>query len=431
MPSLSMYQKSNMPIKSFSNQQQALPMQKKSEPAFPSETIQEGKIRVVVPKLAAYGVNPSDYAPSRAPVFYNPVMELNRDVSVLAFQAYQRMVDREIAICEPHTGTGIRGLRFVAEIEGVKAVVSGDINQHSIQLATHNIALNSLQDRIKLKHKDANRLLSEHSAPKKRFDIVDIDPFGTPVPHLDAAVQALRNGGLLAATATDMAPLCGVHPRACMRKYGGKPLRSEYCQELAVRFLAGCAASLAAKHDIGIRVLFSHHSNHYIRTYAQIGYGAQKADDAFKNLGFILHCFKCLHREIAVKPFPDSAAKCPECGAKMDWAGPLWIGKIFDAEFIDSMAKEKVRVAFKSSGKISKLLAQTRAEAEMPATYFVLDKLSQKLGLPAPSTAAFFAALHAAGLKAVATHFNPRGVRTDASASAMRETLRKLVSFSS
>jgi tRNA (guanine26-N2/guanine27-N2)-dimethyltransferase len=302
---------------------------------YSTETVTEGKIQVVVPDLKAYGVCPSDYAPSRAPVFYNPVMEFNRDLTVLAFQAYQRMVGREITVCEPLTATGIRGLRFAAEIQGVKAVVSGDINLRSANLATQNVALNNLQDRMEVHHKDANRLLIEHSAPKSRFDIIDIDPFGTPVPHLDSAVQALRNKGLLAATATDMAPLCGVHAKACVRKYGGKPLRTEYCQELAVRLLAGSIAFAAAKHDIGVRFLFSHCSDHYIRVYAQIGYGCQKADESLKNMGYVLHCFNCLHRETANKPFPDAAGKCPECGNKMNYAGPLWIGKIFDTQFID------------------------------------------------------------------------------------------------
>ena len=98
---------------------------------FPSVTIQEGKVRVVVPKLEAFKKQPADYAPSKAPVFYNPVMEMNRDVSVLAFQAYQRLVDREISICDPLTGSGIRGVRFAAEIHGIKRVVTSDINRRS------------------------------------------------------------------------------------------------------------------------------------------------------------------------------------------------------------------------------------------------------------------------------------------------------------
>jgi tRNA (guanine26-N2/guanine27-N2)-dimethyltransferase len=393
---------------------------------FPTETITEGKVKAVVPNLKAYGVCPQDYAPSKAPVFFNPVMEFNRDVTVLAFQAYQRMVNREIAICEPLTATGIRGLRFIAEIQGVKCVVSSDINLQSVKLATQNVTLNNFQDYMSVKHKDANRLLSEHSAPKKRFDIIDIDPFGTPVPHLDAAVQALRNNGLLATTATDMAPLCGVHQKACIRKYGGKPLRSEYCQELAVRLLAGAVAVTGAKHDIGTRVLSSQCSDHYIRVYTQIDYGCQKADESLKNMGFILHCFNCLHRETAAKPFPEAAAKCPECGAKMDYAGPLWLGKIFDKSFIESMQQENSHRAFRNSGKITKLLNLTREEADAPSTYFVLDRLSGKFGLPAPSSAAFFEALRNAGYIAVATHFNSRGVRTDAPAFTMQQILKTL-----
>ena len=92
----------------------------KFEANFPTEVITEGKIKILAPKLDAYGVTPSDYAPSRAPVFYNPVMEFNRDLTILAFQAYQRMVNRKITICEPLTGTGIRSVRFAAEIQGIK-----------------------------------------------------------------------------------------------------------------------------------------------------------------------------------------------------------------------------------------------------------------------------------------------------------------------
>ena len=259
---------------------------------FPSEIIKEGKVQVLVPKLEAYGVVPSDYAPSKAPVFYNPVMEFNRDLTVLAFKAYQHMVNHEISICEPFTSQGIRGIRFAAEVDGVTKVLLSDINTSAYELAKHNIKLNNLEDKITIKQKDANCVLSCNASPKKRFDIVDIDPFGTPVPYLDSAFTALRNKGLLAATATDLAPLCGVHAKACVRKYGGKPLRTEYCHELAVRLLAGCMATVAAKHDIGIQILFSHSSNHYIRVYAQIAYGCLKADESLKNTGYILHCFR-------------------------------------------------------------------------------------------------------------------------------------------
>lgn len=394
---------------------------------FPIEIVSEGKVKVMVPKLEAYKKQPSDYAPSKAPVFYNPVMELNRDLSVLALQAYQRLVNRKISICDPLTGSGIRGVRFAAEIQGIKKVVVSDINERSFKLAQRNVHLNGVQDLVEAKHKDANCLLSCHGAPHRRFDVVDVDPFGSPVPYLDSAIRALRNKGLLAATATDMAPLCGVHTKACVRKYGGKTLRTEYCQELAVRLLAGCVGAVAAKQDIGVSVLFCHSSDHYIRVYAQICYGAKKADVSIKTLGYVLHCFNCFHRETANTFFPGFLETCPECGSKMSWAGPLWLGKIFDPKFCIALSEENRHTPLCNSRKITKLLSLAKEEAEAPATYYVIDQISDKLESPVPSVHAMLQSLREQGFHAVPTHFNTRGIRTDAPAMTMQQLLKKAI----
>ena len=194
-------------------------MEENFEAGFPTEVVKEGEVRMLVPKLEAFVKSPSDYAPSKAPVLYNPVMELNRDVAVLALQAYQRMVDRELSVCEPLAGCGVRGIRFAKEVVGVEKVVVNDINGKAVQLAKHNVELNGLSEKVVVQNLDANFLLGGYAAPRKRFDAIDIDPFGPPVPYLDSAIRALRNGGLLALTATDLASLCGVYPKACIRKY--------------------------------------------------------------------------------------------------------------------------------------------------------------------------------------------------------------------
>jgi len=396
---------------------------------FPTEIVHEGKIKVLVPKLKAFVKSPSEYAPSKAPVFYNPVMELNRDIAVLALQAYQRILNREISVCEPLAGCGVRGIRFAAEVKDVKKVVINDINEKAFQLANYNVQMNGLGERVTVKNKDANFLLSCYGAPRKRFDAIDIDPFGSPAPYLDSAIRALRNGGLLALTATDMAPLCGVHPRACIRKYGGKPLRTEYCHELAVRLLAGCLATTAAKYDIGISIVFSHSTNHYIRIYATIKHGAKKADESIRNMGYILHCFKCFHREAAKKLFlVEDSGKCSECGSKMNIAGPLWLGRIFEKQFCESMEKEAKQRAFKLGRRIRKILTLIENEIEAPITYYVLDKLCDVLTLPVPSIRTVVEALRKEGFQASLTHFNPKGIRSNVPAMEITELLHAIAS---
>jgi len=395
---------------------------------FPTEIVEEGKVKVLVPKLKAFVKLPSEYAPSKAPVFYNPVMELNRDLAILALQAYQRMVDHEISVCEPLASCGVRGIRFAAEVKGVQKVLINDINEKAFQLAKHNVRMNKLSKHVIMKNKDANFLLAHYGAPYKRFDAIDIDPFGSPVPYIDSAIRALRNGGLLALTATDMAPLCGVHPKACIRKYGGKPLRTEYCHELAVRLLAGCLATTAAKHDIGINVVFNHSTNHYIRVYAITKYGAKKADESIKNMGYIKHCFNCLHREIARNIFSvANSKKCSECNSKLSIAGPLWLSKIADKDFCNLMKDKTKQRTLRHGEKIQKMLSLIKDEAEAPSLYYTLDTLCEKLGLPSTPTRKAINTLREHGFQAFSTHFNPRGIKTDASATDMKKILSKIV----
>jgi tRNA (guanine26-N2/guanine27-N2)-dimethyltransferase len=396
-------------------------------PEYPTEIIVEGRANVLVPKLAAFVQKPSDYAPSKAPVFYNPVMEFNRDIAVLALQAYQKIVGRDIAICEPLAGCGVRSVRFAKELTGVKLIETGDINERAYRLTAHNVQINGVNEFVKVKKKEANMLLSTHSAPHKRFDVIDIDPFGSPVGHLDSAVRACRNDGLMALTATDMASLSGVHPKACVRKYGGKPLRTEYCHELAVRLLAGCLATVAVKHNVGIDLVFSHRGEHYVRVYARTTYGAKNADEAVKKIGFVLHCFKCFHRETVQGPYWIAQdRKCSECGSTMSLAGPLWIGKISDAEFCRMMEQEAETRRFRLGAQIRKTLSLIEKESDGPPTYFVIDSVCDALNLPVPRLKGVIESLNHVGFKASATHFHTRGVRVDAPASKFTRVVREL-----
>ena len=395
--------------------------------SFPTETIKEGKVKVVVPKLDAYVKKPWDYAPSKAPVFYNPTMELNRDLAVLALQAHQRLLGREVSVCEPLTGCGLRGVRFAVEVEGVRKVFLNDIKPESARLAGFNAELNGVADCVEVSNEDANLFLSRHAAPRKRFDYVDVDPFGPPVPYIDSATRALRNGGLLALTATDMAPLCGVHPRACLRKYGGQPQRTEYCHELAVRLLIGCLAMMAAKHAIGVEVLFSHSVDHYVRAYSVFRYGARVADKSVQQMGYILHCFSCFHRETVSGITSPLKRVCPSCGAKLSAAGPLWLGRIADKDFCYLMEREAKQRKLGQEKRILKMLSLVQNEAEAPVTYYRVDKICDKLNLPIPTLKKVIDGIRKAGFQAVPTHFNSRGFRTDAAASGVTEVVTKLV----
>ena len=395
---------------------------------FPTELIREGRVEIAVPKLEAFVTLPSDYAPSKAPVFYNPTMELNRDIAVLALQAYQKRLGEEIYVCEPLAGCGLRGIRFAKEVDSVKKVLLNDLNPKAAKLANFNVKLNRVSKRVVVENDDANLILSTHAAPRKRFSFIDLDPFGSPAPYMDSAVRALRNGGMIALTATDLAPLCGVHPKACIRKYGARPLRTEYCHELAVRILAASLARAAAKHDVGVKMVFAHSTDHYIRVYAVSQYGARKADETLQNLGYIVHCFNCFHRETSKEMFRAKKEHCTECDGKLSVAGPLWLGKIADKSFCESMVKEIDRKFLGQKKKVKKLVSTVLEETEAPATYYVVDEVCDKLGLCTPSAKKVIAQLQREGYQAVATHFRSNGIKTNALAKHVIHVIKSLAS---
>ena len=67
------------------------------------------------------------------------------------------------------------------------------------------------------------------------FDVVDIDPYGSCSPFLDAALGLLRSGGLLCVTSTDTSTLVGNAMETAFYKYGGATAKLSPHHEVAVR----------------------------------------------------------------------------------------------------------------------------------------------------------------------------------------------------
>lgn len=111
------------------------------------------------------------------------------------------------------------------------------------------------------------------SKPENRFDCIDLDPYGSPSRYLDAALQAIKDGGLLLVTATDMAVLTGNSPQSCYVKYGAVPLKTSCCHEMALRILLKCIESIANRYGKYIEPLLSVSVDFYIRVFVRVFVG--------------------------------------------------------------------------------------------------------------------------------------------------------------
>ncbi|MEJ2281473.1 MAG: DUF2067 family protein [Candidatus Bathyarchaeota archaeon] len=82
---------------------------------------------------------------------------------------------------------------------------------------------------------------------------------------------------------------------------------------------------------------------------------------------------------------------------------------------------------FENRKQILKLLIKIRNEAEKQITYYAVDKICDKLNFPVPSLRVILNSLKRDGYEAVLTHFNSRGIKTNAPANKITETITSLV----
>ncbi|MCF2137169.1 MAG: tRNA (guanine(10)-N(2))-dimethyltransferase [Candidatus Thorarchaeota archaeon] len=350
------------------------------------------------------------------PVFYNPRMRLNRDLSVIFTSAYLKTHQVDL-ICEPLAGSGIRTLRYLKECPGEFEAVMFDANPLAIEIAKKNVQMNELEDRVRIIRGDARQLLLDESR-EKRFDLVDVDPFGTPAPFLNAAVQAMQpHQGLLALTATDMPALCGVYPHVAQRKYGGRSIRAPFAHEIAVRLLIGLAFTVAGMNDCSIEPLVSLSTDHYVRVWLDLRPSRSTANAQSDMMGFIRYCPSCMNTDMValskigeVQPLKHIG----NCSGKVKMAGPLWIGPLFNSTTLSS-AREIEAKGEQFSKRAGKILELMRKEQELTEfTYVDLHMLCDAYGLSPPRRQDIMDKLEETGHRVTRTHFRPTAIRTDA-----------------
>ncbi|GJM87869.1 hypothetical protein PR202_ga03866 [Eleusine coracana subsp. coracana] len=113
--------------------------------------------------------------------------------------------------------SGLRAIRYALEVDGIGEVVAIDNSEVAIEACKKNIYHNSslVSSKVVPHLADARVYMLNHP---KEFDVVDLDPYGSPAAFLDSAVQCVADGGILMCSATDMAVLAGGNAEVCFSK---------------------------------------------------------------------------------------------------------------------------------------------------------------------------------------------------------------------
>jgi tRNA (guanine26-N2/guanine27-N2)-dimethyltransferase len=376
--------------------------------------ITEGTTKILVP-LASL----NETVPPREPAFFNPRARLCRDFSILAYSAFIKNFDGPKLFLEGLSGVGSMGLRVSNEIPQVDKVVINDLNPKALCLANSSSELNQLKN-FEISENETCRFLSTFSKKNHRGTIVDIDPFGSPAKFIDCGIRATVHGGMLSITATDLQVLHGIFQNACKRRYGGNTIKTEYSNELSIRLILGCIQSIAARLDITIEPLFAETDQHYYRTYVRI----LNRPDQENNMGFIFHCKTCGNRGV-LDILKSNDKICTNCNSSIDLiAGPLWLGHLFEKEFLEKMLIEynSHAVSKLCSPIIQKCILESKVLCLSP-TYFTLDEIASRMKKSPIRLEQMIERLHKNGFEASPTSLKPTGFRTSAKINDIFELL--------
>lgn len=334
------------------------------------QTIQEGRAKILIKK--------TEKISRQMPVFYNPVMKLNRDISILLLNSIDK---NNLQIADPLAGSGIRSLRFLLELnkDKIKEISVNDYSKGFVNYFKNNLKLNrinnkTIKNKIKITSEDANLFILKSSG----FDYIDIDPFGTPNPFLDAAAKRLSREGILAVTATDTAPLCGTYPEACLRKYWAVPLRNELMHEIGLRILIRKIQLIAMQYDKALTPIFSYYKDHYFKVFLRCEKGTEGVDEVIRQHGMFEN------------------------------AGPLWTGVLWDQNLVYKMFKNSKEESYN-------LLRIIKDESKIDTIgFYNTSKIAERNHLKTIlKKQVIIERIKELGYKAAETHFDPEGIKTD------------------
>uniref|UniRef100_G1RRE0 tRNA (guanine(26)-N(2))-dimethyltransferase n=1 Tax=Nomascus leucogenys TaxID=61853 RepID=G1RRE0_NOMLE len=268
--------------------------------------------------------------PSANEVFYNPVQEFNRDLTCAVITEFARIqlgakgiqikvpgekdtqkvvvdlseqeeekvelkesenrasgdqpriaavgeiCEEGLHVLEGLAASGLRSIRFALEVPGLRSVVANDASARAVDLIRQNVQLNDVAHLVQPSQADARMLMYQHQRVSERFDVIDLDPYGSPAPFLDAAVQAVSEGGLLCVTCTDVAVLAGNSGETCYSKYGAMALKSRACHEMALRIVLHSLDLRANCYQRFVVPLLSISADFYVRVFVRVFTGQAK-----------------------------------------------------------------------------------------------------------------------------------------------------------
>ena len=326
-------------------------------------------------------------------------MALDRDLGVAWARAWSVIDPSPKRGWEMLAATGVRALRLLHESGRFTSMLSTEANPNAAALLGRNVERYAAEGALA-------RTADAHSIPSEApFDYVDLDPYGSPIPYLPSALAAVTEGGILGVSATDMTVLGGADPSACVRRYGGRPVRGELGPESGLRILLAALSREARNSGRTIRPTLAYVGDHHVRAYVR------------------------LVPVEAAHPDPISMVELEGWqGTYLPGPGPygpMWTGPLLDPEWI---ARLSVPTSAADRKRTEQWIAGWKGEVSVDRPfYYDSNELAEHTGASAPAPVdRLIEELRARGFAAARTRTRLGRFRTTAPRSVVEEVARSV-----
>ncbi|KAF8850665.1 N2,N2-dimethylguanosine tRNA methyltransferase [Acephala macrosclerotiorum] len=388
------------------------------------------------------------------------------------------------SILDALSATGLRALRYAQEIPFTTSITANDLLKEATKTIELNVKHNKLEGKITAVTGNAlshmYSLVGEDAkdGKSKKYDVIDLDPYGTAAPFLDAAIQAVRDdGGLLCVTCTDAGVWASNgYPEKAYSLYGGVPMKGQMSHEAGLRLILHSIATTAARHGVAIEPLLSLSIDFYARVFVRV----YKSPADVKYLaGKTMMVYNCdtgcgawttqmvARNKVSenkngtpqwkhvFSQGPTVSNSCRHCGFKTHIAGPMWAGPIHSPEFIKkildglpSVSKDTYHTTARIEGMLTLALEEVLPDLEAdtsptapsktkkdfdPAAIdpapllFIPSALSKVIHCITPVENSFRGALRYLGYRVTRSHTKPGSIKTDAPWEVIWEIMREWV----
>ena len=267
-----------------------------------------------------------------------------------------------IRILDALSATGLRAIRYAKELPVKTHITANDLSTPATAAIKRNVEYNDLLGHIQISSSDAIAHMNHaHSssgdgAGTMPYHVIDLDPYGTATPFLDAAVRAVADGGLLCVTCTDSAIFASTgYLEKTFSQYGGLPLKGPQAHEGGLRLILHAIATAAACYGISIEPLLSLSIDFYVRVFVRIHKSPAQLKMLASKTMLLYNCDAgcgawSIQRIAHAKGSPNrngetvykytaamgssAGLECEHCGFKTHIVGPMWGGPIHNPSFI-------------------------------------------------------------------------------------------------